>query len=282
MGLKDFLAWLRKDGKPKIKTVENFLENNDPWQSALFLLDTYGNKRDYTDLTASPIPELPEEIITLMRDQGLEALFISELCNNGKKQLLAIKMLGSMGTEKSLPALLNSLAKNDAEISLIAKEALLKFDLRKYDQLLLNNFLKAPARMGEIILSLGEKGMELIKGAFSKATKEEQLLLLEILGEFQNINNSDFLIAKSQSEDEDVRYAALLALSKLNLPSLKMVFIRSLDDENWKIRVEAIKWIGKNRVLEAHPILFRILNEDAEWTVKVAAENSLRLLDTEV
>jgi len=173
--------------------------------------------------------------------------------------LEAIKALGAVGTEKDASRLSDLYEDDDID-----------------DQV-----------RPEILRSMGAIGStdnqdKLIELALSDEDDNDiRLSALWALGEIQS---SDALKAlKTALEDEDpfIRTEALAGLIKFKNEDNSSLFIKSLRDSYWKIRLEALKGVGDNNITKAlNHVLYKAKKDPVE-KVRLEALETLAILNLE-
>jgi len=249
------------------KSLENKLFLADPWEVASWLTGTFTAREDLW-------PELKE----VLQKSGLEGVLIGALTSGTEKQMLAVKTLGLIGSQASLPVLVQTLGSKDDELSLEAMEALKKLRLPESGELLLNALITGkgalPSRCAHVLISLGS----LVQGSILKALPQVpdvyKPLLIEILGEMKEEKVLPSLIPYLKSGQSLVRQKTVQAFGLAGSPSVCKCLLPLLEDEDWKVRAEAAKVLGELGCGEAVDQLKRLC-ADSSWHVQVNAREAL-------
>lgn len=274
------LFWLKKRNKkvqvesgewPTLtwdkKSLENKLLLADPWEVAAWLTGTFTSKEDLW-------PELKE----ILQQSGLEGVLVAALSNGAERQVLAIKTLGLIGSQASLPVLVQTLGSKDDELSLEAMEAIKKLRLPESGELLLNSLITGkgalPTRCAHILISLGNLVQDSLLKALPEIPDAYKPLLIEILGEMKQEEILPSLAPYLKSSQSLVRQKTVQAFGLTGSPSACPYLLPLLADEDWRVRAEVAKFLGELRCREAVEQL-KSLCEDKSWHVRVNAREAL-------
>jgi hypothetical protein len=166
-----------KKAKTPLAKLKKTIEEQEAFALAEYLLEEIKENEAYWE-------EHRQEVLKLLDDCGYLSMYVSEGLSKGKRFYLALPLLAYLQLEEAIQALFYALNEREDAISLPAVEALKKMNLDKYQEELLLNFYKSPARTGTVISGMKEKGKKLLLEGLDQATKEEKILLLRLLGEF--------------------------------------------------------------------------------------------------
>lgn len=253
--------------------VKKLLANHGPLEIAAWLDENFTSREELW-------PNLKGALEAL----GLEGVFLS-LLNSQEPQERegAFKGLALIGTEKSLPLLLEALAAKDDELSLGASLTLKKLKLPESAPLLVEALLDPirilPARSAEVLLALGKVGLEAVMEALPKADTQGKMLLIEMLGEYKNGESLEILSTYLTHSHEEIRAQAVMALGNLELAEAGPLLLTALEDPYWKARAGAARALGR---LKYHDALTKLekLTTDPQWHVRTSAQEALEQLTT--
>jgi HEAT repeat protein len=250
--------------------IENKLLLADPWEAATWLTAAFQTKDDLW-------PMLRE----VLRESGLEGIYIAAMTQDTEKSLLAIRALGLIGSEVSLPPLVKALGSKGDEISLAAMEAIKMLRIKACSNLLIDALITGqgavPTRAASILIFLGSLVKESILEALDKVPDVYKAILIEVLGEMEQVNLLPELAPYLNAENSLLRQKAVQAIGTIGSVSACSYLIPLLQDGDWKVRAETAKYLGQLGCVEAVEQL-KDLHDDPTWHVQVNAREALEEL----
>lgn len=135
-----------------------------------------------------------------------------------------------------------------------------------------------PARVAEVLLSLGESAVLPLLEEMGTATPEGQGLICEVLGQLGDARALPALTRLLGSSDSPfVRAAAAEAMGNIPFSGNEELdaLMEGLKDEAWEVRSRAAKALGQAGRKEAAAALADTAANDEDWNVRTMAEAAL-------
>lgn len=213
-------------------------------------LDRYIKQGDFTivnqvvDNLESYPPENQEEIRRLLRKAGLVEKYKDNLTNiDSKVRAVTVERLGKLGGDGVPELLFRAMADNNEEVRLAATAA-----LKKTGDPAIAGWLVAalkepnrwlPARVAEVIISLGEEAVPALHAAVDDTDPVFMGYIIEILGEIGDRSSLDLLHRALRNYTGNIRLQAAGALGKIGHCSSVPLLVETLKDPEVKIKVQA-------------------------------------------
>jgi HEAT repeat protein len=144
--------------------------------------------------------------------------------------------------------------------------------LKKDDVFVLSAVLRALKQLR--IKDARSYAIELLQHAHPSVRREA----VGVLGYLQDVENLPQLMSVvSNDADAEVRRAAVGTLIFAPAPMVSDTLMSAITDENWLVRVESIKGLGKLKVAESLGLLISAI-DDERWQVQEKAAEAIGIL----
>ncbi len=247
-------------------------------------------KYELIDKVVDQLERFPRDKQELIR-QAVSQPAVSERYKNGltdtnyKVRAASAERIGKIGGEGSALLLFNAMADRNEEVRLAATASLKKIKDPSVASMLIealkfpNKWL--PARVAEVILSLGEVSVTALKGALSDSDPIIRGYVIELLGEMGTTALAPTLYPALKDDNSNVRLQAARVLGKIgSTGSVKQLAELFNDPEN-KVRVQVVRSIGKIGGVDAAKQLEKLLVQEEDPVLQIAVLDSLKLMGGE-
>lgn len=204
---------------------------------------------------------------------------------NYKKRAASAERLGKIGGEGAVGLLFNAMADRNEEVRLAATASLKKIKDSSVASMLIeslkfpNKWL--PARVAEVLLSLGEVSVTALEGALSDDDPVIRGYVIELLGEMGAGVSAHTLYPALKDENSNVRLQAARVLGKIGDADATKVLAELFNDQETKVRIQAVRSIGKIGGQYAARQLEKLLTSEEDPRIQIAAFDTLKLMGGE-
>jgi HEAT repeat protein len=182
----------------------------------------------------------------------------------------------------ALPVFVELLASRDKAVQMAAVRLLTAINepqcLTYLASALLQPHRYVPARVAEVLVSLGESAAWLLCYLLSEIPSESKPLVLSVLGQMQPGYPLEQVIACLKDKEVQVRRAAAATLGDANAVIAMPELCRAASDKNWAVRAAVAKALGQIGEPAAMPFLQKLM-EDEVWIVSINAREALRRVE---
>ncbi|UMZ72668.1 HEAT repeat domain-containing protein [Natranaerofaba carboxydovora] len=299
--LNHYLLWRRE---------KVYQQNKDEWEDTLYsyLADDISidkaalkMKGDYYNLWRLLTPYLTnlkgddrEKIVELVKEIGMTDYFlnIARKSKRRKKRVSAISALGKIGEKRVSPFLKNMLNSKDTIEMTFAAKAIADIGetnliLPVFRRMLTDTYTTFEG-ITEIAVRFGEDicppikniiqewfdGKRDLEESFGVSIDQSLSLLVDILGYYRyTVAGLQLEKILEKSDNSEVIIHVLKALSTMGYP-VKISLNPFIDHENWIIRSQATKYIGKIKE-DTYKEKIKQLLDDENWWVRFYAAQAL-------
>lgn len=274
-----FVAWFFKRGKiPELSVLAaEILASPEDFSQGL--------KRKLKLLDFASSWELTKRIWTQVdkiKARSLVRLLFSDQTARIAEQLeqreeinQAILCLEYLPSRETVEILAKLLAHKNEAVQLSAAGALKNHTPRLVVPCLMEKLLNCeapPARVGEVLLTMGYLAQDALLEAYEQAKPQVKAQILELLTLSRNPKCQSFVSsALQQSEEPLLRKTALQAVSTLFMRDLWLETALCLDDAAWPIRVKTLEVLTRLGAVEALEMVRPFLEDEDPWVRKAAA-----------
>jgi HEAT repeat protein len=246
---------------PLLISIETRLQDADPGIRRVAVME----------LVDSPEPEAVELLITALSDSEADV------------RMEAAKVIDEFEPIDMMDALVEALTAPDENVRNAAASALADLKdksvapalleaLKKDDVFVLSAVLRALKQLR--IKDARSYAIELLQHAHPSVRREA----VGVLGYLQDVENLPQLMSVvSNDADAEVRRAAVGTLIFAPAPMVSDTLMSAITDENWLVRVESIKGLGKLKVAESLGLLISAI-DDERWQVQEKAAEAIGIL----
>lgn len=247
-------------------------------------------KYEIVDQVTDQLEQFPREKQALIR-QVLSQPSVTERYKAGlndtkyKVRAASAERLGKTGGDGAAALLFHAMADRNEEVRLAAAASLKKVKDPSVAPMLIealkfpNKWL--PARVAEVLLSLGEVSVTALEGALSDDDPVIRGYVVELLGELGQGVSAPALYPTLKDENSNVRLQAARVLGKLSSSESVGPLVELLNDRETKVKVQAVRSIGKIGGAEAVKQLERVLVSEEDPLIHIAALDSLKIMGRE-
>lgn len=202
-----------------------------------------------------------------------------------KVRAASAERLGKIGGEGAAVLLFNAMADRNEEVRLAATASLKKIKDPSVASMLIealkfpNKWL--PARIAEVLLSLGEVSVTALEGALTDNDPVIRGYVIELLGEMGTKVSAPTLYPALKDENSNVRLQAARVLGRMGSPEAITLLAELLNDPETKVRVQAVRSIGKIGGPGAARLLEKLLVPEEDPLTQIAVLDSLKLMGGE-
>lgn len=278
----------RKESKLPVKQ-QNSPEPIEISGDVVQKLGKHIEKADYgfIDRVVDQMEFFPREKQNLIR-QGLDQPVVRERYQSGltdkdyKTRAQSCERLGKIGGEGIAVLLFNAMADKNEEVRLAATAGLKKIKDPSVAEMLVgalkfpNKWL--PARIAEVLLSLGQVSVTALQGALQDDDPVIRAYVVELLGEMGPMVPASALFPALRDEHSNVRLQAARVLGKIGLSNSMGLLVELLNDPENKVQIQAVRSIGRISGDEAVKNLEGVLNSNRDSAIQLAALDALRLM----
>jgi HEAT repeat protein len=197
---------------------------------------------------------------------------------NPTARLTVIRIIGSIGDELALPALIQALTDANRENRIAALESLGRIKSRRAMDAILDVFGGDDADLIDIatrsLVGIGSPATEALLGFLRSDNPDLRVRAAQILGQIKDQQALTYLISALGDEGHWVRAAAAISLGELLDPSAAEPLMGCLQDEHPSVRAAAAAALGQLRDLRAAGELLKVLNDEQD-SVRAAAVRAL-------
>ncbi|MCI0527428.1 MAG: HEAT repeat domain-containing protein, partial [Nitrospira sp.] len=287
------LAGLMKDPIPLLQAIIN--EKDDIFSGLLLLagrciaeceekehpliteiLDKiYRLWRDYPFLGfIRSIPVVLGQTYSQMLERLQEAL---QDKSNSMRWSAAAGILGKIGSEQAIEALIQALHDEDSDIRGLAAWALGRIGNKRAVVALIQALHHADSDVRwsatEVLGEIGsEQAIEALIQALYHEDRFVRWLAAWVLGKIESEQAVEGLIQALHDEDSDIRWLAAEALGKIDNEQAVSILIQALSDRDYDVRGQAAKALGEIGSEQAVSALIQALNDEASSVRKQATE----------
>ena len=201
-----------------------------------------------------------------------------------KIRAASAERLGQLGGDDVPKLLFTAMADKNEEVRLAATKALKNLCDPAVAPLLVEALREPykwlPARVAEVMVSLGKAAIPALQGALDDADANFKGYVIEILGEIGDSSSAVALYPALQDVNSNIRLQAARALGKIGYYKAVQAVLELLDDKEIKVKVQAIRSLGLIKSSSAVPYLVPLLtHQDA--VVRYATLDALRHMGPE-
>ncbi|MHB9095072.1 MAG: HEAT repeat domain-containing protein [Eubacteriales bacterium] len=229
--------------------------------------------------------EKQEIIRQHLREAGVIERYKTDLTDiDYKIRTAGAERLGKVGGEEVPELLFRAMADKNEEVRLAATQALKNLKEPAISGLLVGALKEPyrwlPARVAEVLISLGKAGVPALQEALSESDPTYRGYVIEILGEIGDPSSAEALHPALEDTNGNIRLQAARALGKIGYNGSAGLLVELLQDREIKVKVQAIRSLGKIGDPQAAPHLAELLTH-SDAVVRYAALEALRNMGRE-
>jgi HEAT repeat protein len=216
----------------------------------------------------------------LLRDHFAFVYCLKQLGNDSPNlREMAATALGQVGTENSIPALVEALTDPDARVRLAASESLAELQWRPSDPQWQAIWLIAQQRWDESI-KLGRPAVAPLMNVLDDSEWSIRRSAVNALGR-TGCESPERIMGLLDDANASVRANAAWTLGQLKIPEAVPTLMRRLNDVNWNVRCYAAKALGRIGDNRAVASLVETLHQDTYEDVRHAIVEALGIIGDE-